>query len=130
MTDPTTGKKKSMPGYPPKGHTDRSWPTCGNCNGNGAITEQLAIDGRGLKGDPCASCNGVGRVPDPAWPKCGCDQVSDDCVVCFGLGQFSPEVQASLADRLKAAQGAIDNAVARMRVLRTAAAPPRDPIAR
>src|SRR5260370_30241378 len=94
-------KKKPLFSYPYRGMADKSWPGCPNCQGYGVITLELAMAGaRGLKGDPCATCNGVGRVPDPTWPPCPeCLGRPDNerCPVCVGLGLLSPEKQAALA---------------------------------
>jgi DnaJ-class molecular chaperone len=87
-------------GFAKKGFQDTSWPTCPNCGGFGTITQELAIGGaKGLKGDPCEQCHGVGRVHDPKWPSCPDCGLSPDplCQVCGGLGLLSPERAALLA---------------------------------
>lgn len=84
-------------GYAIKGHQDVSWSLCSNCQGFGQISQELAIGGaQGVRGDTCIVCNGVGRVPDLAWPPCEC-QGEETCVLCHGLGLMSPWVQARIA---------------------------------
>ncbi len=109
--------EKARFSYPHKGIADMSWPVCPNCAGHGQITQSLAIGGaKGIKGDTCAQCNGAGRVPDPSWPACACGG-EPTCRVCGGLGQLSPEVQASLEARLRAARDRLDTARAEVQEL-------------
>jgi DnaJ-class molecular chaperone len=89
---------RPAPTYPYRGLADQSWPACPNCEGHGYITKELAIArANGLKGEPCPTCNAVGRVPEESWPACpeGCGGEAT-CVVCGGLGALSPARAAAI----------------------------------
>lgn len=113
----STETKKPAVSYPYKGMADLSWPVCPGpldkpgCGGLGVVTQELARLGLGAKGDPCTTCNGAGRVPDPSWPKCACREITDDCAaICGGLGQLSPEAQGSLVAKARAAEAELEAA--------------------
>jgi DnaJ-class molecular chaperone len=107
-------------GYALKGQQDASWAICPNCQGLGQISQELAIGGAtGVKGDTCSVCNGVGRVPDPSWPACGCGG-EELCPACSGLGLLSPQAQKTLRDRIRAAQAASDDTAGHLRALKRA----------
>jgi hypothetical protein len=118
-------------GYALKGHQDASWPGCPNCQGYGKITQELRIAGAaGAQGEPCAVCNGVGRIPDPSWPRCGCGGREPDvaagaptpapCPVCFGLGLVSPLAEENFANALMAARGEVDRATTHLAAIEAA----------
>lgn len=98
-------------GYPFKGIADMSWPGCRNCDGFGALTQEVLIAKAGkqpdfvlgAKGDTCSVCNGVGRVPGADWAKCpACADGEAGCPVCAGLGTMSPARRGELeAGRLR-----------------------------
>lgn len=114
----STETKKPPVSYPHKGMADLSWPVCATCGGYGVISQELARQGLGAKGDTCQTCNGAGRVPDPAWPACACAEISEECTaVCGGLGQLSPEAQAGLVAKAAAAEAEIRQAQRKLRAL-------------